>query len=135
MKHQTDEKSNYIQTIEARYAKMTDNEFLVAFEEDHEDEISREEYTQVSKKLLPFFASNLNKKAFEDVLEDCESQTADLQPILDRYPDLIAKLPLRELWRMDAWERMKLLISHPVEAVVLLPTLFGDDVWATYLPM
>ena len=37
MKHQTDEKSNYTQTIEARYAKMTDNEFLVAFEEDHEE--------------------------------------------------------------------------------------------------
>lgn len=69
------------------------------------------------------------------MLVDCESQTADLRPILDRYPDLIAKLPLRELWRMDAWERMKLLISHPVEAVVLLPTLFGDDVWAAYLPV
>lgn len=49
MKQQTDEKSNYIQTIEARYAKMTDNEFLAAFEEDHEDEIGREEYTQVPK--------------------------------------------------------------------------------------
>ena len=126
-------KKNYIQINEARYRKMDDATFLKAFEEERKNDIS-EDYTLLRPKHLPFFEANLTKKQFADLYDDFTAKCAYIQETLDRYPHLISKLPLYELWRMDSWERMMLLVEHPEESEILRPTLEGDDIWAHCLP-
>lgn len=127
-------KKNYIQITEARYSKMDDATFVKTFEEERKKDISKD-YTLLLPKHLPFFEANLTKKQFADLYDDFTAECAYIQENLDRYPNLISKLPFYELWRMDSWERMMLLVEHPEEAEILRPTLEGDDIWAHCLPM
>ena len=127
-------KKNYIQINEARYRKMDDATFLKAFEEEHENPIElRVDETLTSPKYLPFFEACLTAKQFEEIREDIVDGVAFFEQLLDEYPNLIAKLPLHELWRLYPEERLWLLIHHPEEADILRQTLEGNDVWATSL--
>ena len=119
-------KINYVQAIEAYYSSMSDAEFIQAFEEMHEKDLDKK-YTIMLPKYLPFFEANLD--------DELETGTADIQPFLDEHPELIALLPIHELWSMQADERLQLLIHHPEEADILKQTLEGNDIWAISLPM
>ena len=134
MKPQSASKKSYIQITEARYSRMDDAIFVKTFEEEREEEI-REDYTLLRPKHLPFFEANLTKPQFADLYDDFAAECAYIHENLDRYPHLISKLPLCELWRMVSWERMMLLVEHPEEAEILRQTLEGDDIWAYCLPM
>ena len=87
--------------------------------------------TLTSSKYLPFFEACLTAKQFEEIREDIVDGVAFFEQLLDEHPNLIAKLPLHELWRLYPEERLMLLIHHPEEADVLRQTLEGNDVWAT----
>ena len=58
-----------------------------------------------------------------------------MQDVLEQYPKLISKLPVRELLLLNPLERIDLLVHHPEEAAILKQTLEGNDIWALYLPM
>ena len=54
---------------------------------------------------------------------------------LEQYPELISQLPISELWALDSWERLMLLIRCIENAAILQQTLEGNDIWATTLPI
>ena len=54
---------------------------------------------------------------------------------LEQYPELISQLPISELWVLDPWERLMLLIRCTENAAIIKQTLEGNDIWATTLPM
>ena len=127
-------KVSYQQAMEAYFRKMSDAEFIRTFDEMHDKEIS-EKYTAMQSKFLPFFEANLKKNDYWELYDEWESKCADLEPYLEQYPELIAQLPLHELWTLDPWERLMLLIRFPEEAAVVKQTLEGNDIWATTLPI
>ena len=45
-------KADYLQFTENRYKRMSNAEFVKAFEDDHEDDIK---FTLIAKKTIPFF--------------------------------------------------------------------------------
>ena len=59
---------------------------------------------------------------------------AYLEVYLEQYPELISQLPISELWALDSWERLMLLIRCTENAAILQQTLEGNDIWATTLP-
>ncbi|MBQ6597332.1 MAG: hypothetical protein IJH79_07250 [Lentisphaeria bacterium] len=127
-------KVSYEQALETYFSQMSDKEFVRTFEEIHKIDIS-ENYTAMQQKFLPFFEANLDEEAYCELQDDYESGCADLEPLLEEHPELIALLPIHELWSLDPWERLMLLIRCPEEAVVVKQTLEGNDIWATTLPM
>ena len=127
-------KINYVQAIEAYYSSMSDAEFIQKFEEMHEKDLDNK-YTIMLPKYLPFFKANLDEDTYWNLYDELETGTADIQPFLDEHPELIALLPIHELWSMQADERLQLLIHHPEEADILKQTLEGNDIWAISLPM
>ena len=58
-----------------------------------------------------------------------------MEVYLEQYPELISQLPISELWALDPWERLMLLIRCPENAAIIKQTLEGNDIWATTLPI
>ena len=100
----------------------------------HEKDLDKK-YTIMLPKYLPFFKANLDEDTYWNLYDELETGTADIQPFLDEHPELIALLPIHELWSIQADERLQLLIHHPEEADILKQTLEGNDIWAISLPM
>ena len=63
-------KADYRQFTEARYKKMSDKEFVKAFEEDNKNEDMS--YTQAPPKLIPFFMANISRDDREDLQEQVD---------------------------------------------------------------
>lgn len=126
-------KTNYLQFIERRYRRMTDADFVKAFENDHEDEPS-EFYTQIQAKYLPFFKNNIDRIDYNELQEQYECGDANWSEWLDSYPEIIEKLPTNTLCKIRADELIGILINHPDKAELLLPILYGEDAWALLLP-
>ncbi|MBE6358197.1 MAG: hypothetical protein E7057_03000 [Lentisphaerae bacterium] len=57
-----------------------------------------------------------------------------MEVYLEQYPELISQLPISELWALDPWERLMLLIRCTENAAIIKQTLEGNDIWATTLP-
>jgi len=58
-----------------------------------------------------------------------------MEVYLEQYPELISQLPISELWALDPWERLMLLIRCTENAAIIKQTLEGNDIWATTLPI
>ena len=114
--------------------RMSDAEFVKAFEEDHEDELDKF-YTPIKMKFLPFFKSNLDRDDYEELQEQFECGDANWLEWLDSYPELIGKFPANIILQLQVDEKLQLLINHPEQTELLLPMLNGEDVWAVKLPM
>ncbi len=76
----------------------------------------------------------MNKDAYRELYDEWKAGCAYLEVYLEQYPELISQLPISELWALDPWERLMLLIRCPENAVVVKQTLEGNDIWATTLP-
>ena len=79
--------------------------------------------------------SSLNKDAYKELYDEWESGCAYLEVYLEQYPELISQLPISELWALDPWERLMLLIRCTENAAIIKQTLEGNDIWATTLPI
>ena len=126
------QKADYLQFTEARYKKMSDKEFVKAFEEGNKNEDMS--YTQVSPKLIPFFMANISRDDREELQEQVDYEEVNLEEWLEFYPDLIDRLPSSILWQLRPDEKFMLLIHCPEKAEFLVPMLQGDDIWAFMLP-
>jgi len=129
----TNSKVAYIQATEDYYSQMSDAKFVKEFERIHEKDIS-ENYTVIQAKFLPFFEANLNKDAYWELYDEWKAECAYLEVYLEQYPELISQLPISELWALDPWERLMLLIRCTENAAIIKQTLEGNDIWATTLP-
>ena len=130
----TNSKVTYIQATEDCYSRMSDAEFVKEFEKIHEKDIS-ENHTVMQAKFLPFFEANLDADAYWELYDEWESGCAYLEVYLEQYPELISQLPISELWALDPWERLMLLIRCTENAAIIKQTLEGNDIWATTLPI
>ena len=126
-------KADYLQFTENRYKRMSNAEFVKAFEDDHEDEDDIK-FTLIAKKTIPFFMANISREDREELQERFDVEDAYWQELLDQYPDLIGKIPAYLLYCIPANERLQLLLKHPDKAEFLLPVLQGEDTWAIMLP-
>ena len=125
-------KANYRQFTEARYKKMSDEEFVKAFEEEHSDD--DRSYTQIKAKYIPFFMANISRKDQEELQGQVDCGEVNLIEWLEDYPDLIDRLPIDILWQLHSDEKFMLLIHRPEKAEFIAPMLQGDDIWAFMLP-
>ena len=125
-------KADYLQFTENRYKRMSDEEFVKAFEDDHAEEYDNK-FTLIAKKTIPFFMANISREDREELQERFDVEDAYWQELLDQYPDLIGKIPAYLLYCMPANERLQLLLEHPDKAEFLLPVLQGEDTWAIML--
>ena len=64
-------KSNYLQFTENRYKRMSDEEFVKAFEDDHAEEYDNK-FTLIAKKTIPFFMANISRQDREE-LQCCQA--------------------------------------------------------------
>ena len=126
------QKADYRQFTEARYKKMSDEEFLDAFEEEHSDDDRF--YTQIKAKYIPFFMANISREDQEELQGQFEAGEVNLIEWLEDYPDLIDRLPNSILWQLQTDEKIMLLIHRPEKADFIVPMLRGDDIWAFMLP-
>jgi len=76
----------------------------------------------------------LNKDAYRELYDEWKAGCAYLEVYLEQYPELISQLPISELWVLDPWERLMLLIRCTENAAIIKQTLEGNDIWATTLP-
>ena len=129
----TDNKISYTQATEDYFSQMSDEDFVREFERIHDKDIA-EDYTVVQAKFLPFFEANLNEKEYGELYDEWEDGDAYLEVYLENNPELIPQLPIYELWSLDPWERLILLIHCPEYKDFIMQTLVGNDVWATTLP-
>ena len=127
-------KITYIQATEDCFSRMSDAKFVKEFEKIHEKDIS-ENYTVMQAKFLSFFEANLDADAYWELYDEWESGCAYLEVYLEKYPELISQLPISELWALDPWERLMLLIRCTENAAIVKQTLEGNDIWTTTLPM
>ena len=88
-----------------------------------------------SAEVLTFFEANLNKDAYRELYDEWKAGCAYLEVYLEQYPELISQLPISELWALDPWERLMLLIRCTENAAIIKQTLEGNDIWTTTLPM
>ena len=84
-------KADYRQFTEARYKKMSDEEFIQAFVEEHSDDDRF--YTQIKAKYIPFFMANISRKDQEELQGQFDCGEVNLIEWLEDYPDLIDRLP------------------------------------------
>ena len=91
--------------------------------------------TSSSAEVLTFFEANLNKDAYWELYDEWKAGCAYLEVYLEQYPELISQLPISELWTLDPWERLMLLIRCTENAAIIKQTLEGNDIWATTLPI
>ena len=127
-------KISYIQATEDYYSQMSDAKFVKEFEKIHEKDIS-ENYTVIQAKFLPFFEANLDVDAYWELYDEWKAGCAYLEVYLEQYPELISQLPISELWALDPWERLMLLIRCTENAAIIKQTLEGNDIRATTLPI
>ena len=85
-------KADYLQFTENRYKRMSNAEFVKAFEDDHEDEDDIK-FTLIAKKTIPFFMANISREDREELQERFDVEDAYWQDLLDQYPDSIGKIP------------------------------------------
>ena len=64
-------KADYLQCTENRYKRMSDAEFVKAFEDDHEEEYDIK-FTLIPKKTIPFFMANISRQDREE-LQCCQA--------------------------------------------------------------
>jgi len=76
----------------------------------------------------------LGEDAYWKLHGEWKAECAYLEVYLEQYPELISQLPISELWALDPWERLMLLIRCPENAAIIKQTLEGNDIWATTLP-
>ena len=88
-----------------------------------------------SAEVLPFFEANLGEDAYWKLHGEWKAECAYLEVYLEQYPELISQLPISELWALDPWERLMLLIRCTENAAIIKQTLEGNDIWATTLPI
>lgn len=125
-------KADYRQFTEARYKKMSDEEFIKAFVEEHSDDDRF--YTQIKAKYIPFFMANISREDQEELQGQIDCGEVNLIEWLEDYPDLIGRLPNSVLWQLQSDEKIMLLIHRPEKAEFIVPMLQGDDIWAFMLP-
>ena len=61
----------------------------------------------------------MNKDAYKELYDEWESGCAYLEVYLEQYPELISQLPISELWALDPWERLMLLIRCTENAAII----------------
>lgn len=125
-------KADYLQFTENRYKRMSDAEFVKAFEEDSQDPAD-EIYTQMTGKLVHYFMANISREDRAELQEQVECGDANLLEWLESYPDLVDRLPSNTLLQLHLDEKLSLLIHHPEKADTLVPMLKGEDIWAIML--
>ncbi|MBE6376928.1 MAG: hypothetical protein E7050_10755 [Lentisphaerae bacterium] len=76
----------------------------------------------------------MGEDAYWKLHGEWKAECAYLEVYLEQYPELISQLPISELWALDPWERLMLLIRCPENAAIIKQTLEGNDIWATTLP-
>jgi len=77
----------------------------------------------------------LGEDAYWKLHGEWKAECAYLEVYLEQYPELISQLPISELWALDPWERLMLLIRCTESAAIIKQTLEGNDIWATTLPI
>ena len=76
----------------------------------------------------------MGEDAYWKLHGEWKAECAYLEVYLEQYPELISQLPISELWALDPWERLMLLIRCTENAAIIKQTLEGNDIWATTLP-